>query len=194
MLDVGECQIAFNQFLFFNDIAALGRLILLCPFFNFYNNFKSNNMSEQKKSVENENAEMLQNGSTAVAIFDPVKGALPDLSNDMEVSPISDVSEYWTPESIGESKKVFFDCMSSELLIDEETGEERVLPAVIMWEQKEGKLFKISNSSSRLVGHFQRSNYNQGQPLLITYKGKQKNKNNQYQSDTWDVNKLFPKK
>lgn len=143
-------------------------------------------------TVEQDNAEVLIQETSQVAVFDPVKvNSLPDLNKDMQVSPVSDVSEYWTPEDKGEQKRVFFDCISTEDVEDTETGEIRTLPSVIMWEQVDGKLRKISNCSARLVGHFKRAMYNAGQPLLITYKGKEKNKNNQYSSDTWDVNKLY---
>lgn len=150
-------------------------------------------MSEVTVQEQNDQAlAELSNTSSELAVFDPTSGTIPDLGK-AEASPISDVSEYWTPEEIGETKRVFFDCMAIEDVEDPETGEVRKLPAVILWEQKDGELRKVSNSSARLVGHFNRSNYINGTPLQITYKGKERNKNNSYSSDTWDVHRLIIK-
>ena len=112
----------------------------------------------------------------------------------LEVSKVSDNSTYWSPETIGEFKLVFFDSLSTDTVVNQETGEEKLLPSVNMWEQKEDcELSRISNSSARLVGVFERMRYPQGTPLKITFEGKVKNKNNSYKSDSWSVNRLYPK-
>ena len=113
----------------------------------------------------------------------------------LEVSQVSDNSTYWSPETPGEFKLVFFDNLSMETVVNPSTGEEKVLPTANMWEQKEdGELCRISNSSARLVGVFERMHYEQGTPLKITFEGKIKNKNNAYQSDNWSVHRLYIKK
>ena len=112
----------------------------------------------------------------------------------LEVSKISDNSTYWSPETVGEFKLVFFDSLSTDTVVSQDTGEEKVLLSANMWEQKEdGELARISNSSARLVGVFERMRYVQGTPLKITFEGKIKNKNNSYQSDNWSVHRLYPK-
>ena len=84
--------------------------------------------------------------------------------------------------------------MTVETISDLESGEEKLLPTVHLWEQSDkGELSRVSNSSARLVGLFERMNYRQGTPLKITFAGKEKNKNNSYQSDSWDVRQLYPK-
>lgn len=142
--------------------------------------------NEAKANEEVQTSEVVQ--------FNPV-GNLPSLEKEMEASPISEVAEYWTPEEIGETKRVFFDCVQQVQQEDFETGEVKDMETVIMWEQdKDGNVAKITNSSARLVGSFKSSNFPHGQALQITYKGKKKNKNNSYSSDTWDIFKLYPKK
>ena len=112
----------------------------------------------------------------------------------LEVSKVSDNSTYCSPEEIGESKLVFFDTLTADTVVNPETGEEKILPTVNMYEQLEdGELSRISNSSARLVGVFERMSYIQGTPLKITFEGKVKNKNNSYRSDSWSVNRLYPK-
>ena len=129
-----------------------------------------------------------------VQIFNP--SSLKDLNlADLEVSQVSDNSRYWSPTEKGETKLVFFDSMTVESILDVETSEEKLLPTVHLWEQTpDRELSRISNSSARLVGLFERMNYLQGTPLKITFTGKEKNKNNSYQSDSWTVHQLHPKK
>lgn len=128
-----------------------------------------------------------------VQVFNPAN--LPKLNlADLEVSQVSDNSEYWSPTEVGETKLVFFDSMTIDKIQDNESGEEKILPTVHLWEQlPDGEVSKIANSSARLVGLFDRMNYKQGTPLKITFTGKEKNKNNSYQSDAWTVHRLFPK-
>ena len=150
--------------------------------------------------IAKENADVLENELGTDVQSAPTGGLAPfnpanvPVLEDLEESQFSEVSEYWTPEKKGETKLVFFETLAEEITADTETGEEKLLKTVIMWEQKDGVLSKISNASSRLYGHFERANYAPGQPLKIVYKGKSKNKNNSYSSDTWDVFKLYPKK
>jgi len=138
-------------------------------------------------------SKLLENEVTGLEIFNPsnLKGV--NLA-DLEVSQVSDNSAYWSPVEKGETKLVFFDSMTVETISDLESGEEKLLPTVHLWEQSDkGELSRVSNSSARLVGLFERMNYRQGTPLKITFAGKEKNKNNSYQSDSWDVRQLYPK-
>ena len=136
---------------------------------------------------------VVNNEETGLEIFNP--SSLKDLRlSDLEVSQVSDNSAYWSPVEKGEEKLVFFDSMTVETITDVESGEEKLLPTVHLWEQSDkGELSRVSNSSARLVGLFERMSYRQGTPLKITFMGKEKNKNNSYQSDSWDVRQLYPK-
>jgi len=139
-------------------------------------------------------SELTKTDNTAPVVFNPSSLKSLNLS-ELEVSQVSDNSKYWSPIEKGEEKRVFFDSMSVESISDVETGEEKLLPTVHLWEQTaDGEISRVSNSSARLVGLFERMNYRQGTPLKITFKGKEKNKNNAYQSDSWDVRQLHPKK
>ena len=138
-------------------------------------------------------SELTKQESKELEVFNP--SSLKGLKlADLEVSQVSDNSEYWSPIDKGETKLVVFDTMSVESITNVDTAEEKLLPTVHLLEQKkDGSLARISNSSARLVGLFERMNYKQGTPLKITYLGKERNKNNAFQSDSWEVKQLYPK-
>jgi len=139
-------------------------------------------MSEVTKVEANKLSEWNPNALSAIKL------------DKLAVSSISDNSEYWSPSEKGEVKLVFFESMSVEKVLNPDTGEEKLLPTVHLYEQdKNYNHVRLSNSSARLVGLFERMGYERGTPLQITYLGKEKNKNNAYQSDSWDVRQLFIK-
>lgn len=118
-----------------------------------------------------------------------LNGNLPDLSK-AEVSPFDLMGDYWTPETVGESKRVFFDKISSREVADEKTGEAFDLQCAYFIEVVNGEAKTITNGSRRLVGALEANKIQKGMPLLLTYKGKKKNSTNAYQSDSWSIKPL----
>jgi len=113
----------------------------------------------------------------------------PDLYKSAEPTGLDLAMEYWTPEVPGESKRVYF-LGFSDVKRQEESGEERELKVAIFAENRGGEYSMIQNGSSRLIGIIGDNAIAKKTPLEITYKGKKKNKTNQYSSDDWAVKLL----
>lgn len=120
---------------------------------------------------------------------------LPNLS-ESEIIPIDLMADYWTPEKIGECRRLFFDKLQMRKVQDMQTGAVIDLLCVYFVEKTEGDdgaVKTISNGSKRLVGIFEGGAYQRGTPFLITYLGKKKNKVNTFMSDQWSVKPLLIK-
>ena len=116
-------------------------------------------------------------------------GQLPDLS-EAQVAPLQINSEYWTPENVGESRRVFFKDLRVEQAVDQQSGEDIELTVLYLVEQIEsGKKRVVRQASKRLVGVFESyaGTITEGMPFEITYLGKKKNKINAFMSDNWSV-------
>jgi hypothetical protein len=144
------------------------------------------------KKVENN-----QVGSIEINIlqrFDLSK-ELPNLS-EAKVLPMDLLSEYWTPESPEEFKLCFYKEIKQVFYTDPITKDVVDLPCVVFIEQTaEGILKTIRNGSKRLVATIEDAvnsgKLAEGTPLKITFKGKEKNATNSFQSDRWSVNPLY---
>ncbi|EKT3963853.1 hypothetical protein NTJ20_001347 [Flavobacterium psychrophilum] len=119
---------------------------------------------------------------------------LPNLE-DAKVLPMDLSSEYWTPETPGESKLCFFQEIKLSTYTDVNTGETIDLPCVILLEQKNKVLKTIRNGSKRLVASIEdavsQGKVQQGSPLKIEFLGKEKNSTNANKSDRWSIKPLF---
>ena len=115
----------------------------------------------------------------------PVLADLTELTFDL-------MPNYWTPETPGETKLVFLLKIGMRDVIDQNTGEVLELECAHFIEQlADMSTVQISNASKRLVGALQSNNILPGTPLKITYKGKKKNKTNQFSSDNWSIKPLI---
>lgn len=122
-----------------------------------------------------------------------VLAKLPDLSK-AEVAPTELLGEYWTPEGIGETKRVFFAGFGTQNVIEQATGEERDLD-IVKFVEKQGDTFRtIRNGSARLVGAFTQfaKELKPGQPFEIVYLGKKKTNTGKF-ADSWSVRPLIIK-
>lgn len=142
------------------------------------------------KVLKNEEIAVTEPNSLPITVVDVTNGNLPDLGEAKEF-PLDLMSEYWTPDKPGESKRVFFDSIRNRNVLDQETGEVIELPCAFFYEKIGDDVKTISNGSKRLVGIFESGQINRGTPLLITYMGKKKNATNGRQSDTWSVKPLL---
>ena len=120
---------------------------------------------------------------------------LPDLSKANEL-PVDLSGNYWTPESPGETKRLFFvEIKPQKVLSANGTGELIDLDCAVFLEQTATGISTVTNGSRRLVGvlesYVDAGQIKQGTPLQITYNGKKKNKSNGFQSDNWSIKPLI---
>lgn len=123
----------------------------------------------------------------------PALNTLPDLEK-AEVAPTELLGEYWSPETVGESKRVFFAGFDTQNVLEQATGETRELN-IVKFVEKQGDEFRtIRNGSARLVGAFEQfaRDIKPGMPFLITYLGKQKTNTGKF-ADTWSVKPIIIK-
>lgn len=130
----------------------------------------------------------MENGIQA---FDIENGELPDLDQ-AEGLNIDLMDDYWSPDELGEEKKVFFQKIDTRKVLDQQTGEVIDLECVFLMEKdpKTGSYRTISNGSKRLVGALQANGVTKGMPLLITYKGKKKTQGGN-SCDNWSIRPLI---
>lgn len=127
--------------------------------------------------------------TSGLVLVDFSKGNLPDLSK-ADAFPFDLSSEYWSPSEQGESRRVYFDRIENQKVLDQKTGEIIDLECALFVEVVSGEAKSISNGSKRLVGALQAHGIQRGTPLLITFLGKKKNKSNTNFSDSWSVKLL----
>lgn len=92
---------------------------------------------------------------------------------------------YWTPENVGDTKRLYFVEIKSINQVIEETGELKSLNTAVFVDPVTKEV--IHQASSRLVGIFEREMPQPLTPFQITYKGKKKNSTNAFSSDYWEV-------
>lgn len=131
--------------------------------------------------------------NAAPAGFPALLKNLPNLDK-CEVEPIELVGDYWSPETAGEKKRVFFYDFSTQSVLDQATGEERDLTIVRFIEPNGGDYRLIRNGSARLVGQFEQMarSLNSGDAFEITYLGKKKTTTGK-QADAWSVKRIIVK-
>ena len=116
---------------------------------------------------------------------------MPNLS-EADVLPLDLSSEYWSPLNAGEAKRLLF--VKVEETIVQDVNDPSVLvnlPCAFFLEQASDGVKQIRNGSRRLVAALE--NLAQGTPLLVTYRGKIRNKTNSFSSDNWSVKPLILK-
>lgn len=132
---------------------------------------------------------MEKNVTAAPSEVSVFSGELPSLET-AQVAPISMTSEYWTPEKIGEKRRLYFFDMRVESTIDKQSGEDMELTVLYFVDDKKNV---IRQASRRLVGVFESriSTLRPGMAFEIEYLGKKKNATNSFQSDHWSVYELY---
>ena len=130
-------------------------------------------------------------GHQGLSVVDLGKGTIPDLSK-AATMPFDLMSDYWTPEKVGESKRVVFDTVRTRMVKDMQTGEPIELECAFFFERSpEGQVKTVCNGSKRLLGVIESYDIQRGAPMLITYMGKQKNRTNSFFSDIWSIKPLI---
>lgn len=109
-----------------------------------------------------------------------------------EAAPFDLMTDYWSPENKGESRRVLFDRIQTIQGVDPQSGEVIDLECAFFFYQEhaDGPIKQIRNGSKRLVGTIQSYNLQRLTPLLIKYQGKIRNKNNPNLSDNWSITPL----
>jgi hypothetical protein len=129
-----------------------------------------------------------QNNNVSFPTVDLTK-PLPSL-DDAQSVPFDLMADYWTPETPGESKRMFFDRIDVRGVKDMNSEDIIDLECAFFLENINGEVKSVSNGSKRLVGALQANNIKRGTPLLVTYLGKKTNKTNSFKSDSWSVKPL----
>jgi hypothetical protein len=107
-----------------------------------------------------------------------------------EVASCDLSQEYWTPNDVGEKRRMVFVEVTERTVLDQKTAEEILLPCVVFIQPINGESKTVVNGSKRLVAVFENNAMEPGTPVEITYKGKKKNRTNGNMSDDWSVVKL----
>lgn len=110
-----------------------------------------------------------------------------------EAAPFDLMGDYWSPEQIGESRRVLFDRIQTMDVVDQQSGELVELPCAYFFyqEKPDSPIKQIRNGSKRLVGALEMYKIQPRTPLLIKYLGKKRNKNNPNMSDNWSITPLI---
>jgi hypothetical protein len=114
-----------------------------------------------------------------------------------EIIPVEVGTEYFTPKNPGEQKRVIFDkILVVEMLVNRNNEMIPVaLETAFFFEVRpEHGIVRVANASKRLIGILQDAKVPSKTALLLTYQGKEKNKNNAYFSDRWSVMPLNVRK
>lgn len=120
---------------------------------------------------------------------------LPDLHSGVEL-PLDLASGYWTPEQVGESKKVFFEKVETIQVLSSFSNPPVIVDlehAFFVEQTEEGEFRSIRSASKVLVGIMTANKVRRGTPLKITYTGKRKNKSNAFDSSVWSVKPIIIK-
>ncbi|KOY85072.1 hypothetical protein AD998_01925 [bacterium 336/3] len=147
---------------------------------------------EQEK--ESQKTELQQVGSQFVTLEQIAKIA--QNLNDAEVIDVDLASDYWSPKTLLECKKLLFLVIQDREVNDINDPSKRVmLPTAFFIENVVGEggkttVKRVCNSSRKLLGLLADNNVQPNTPLLVTYLGKVKNKTNQFDSETWSVKHL----
>jgi hypothetical protein len=130
--------------------------------------------------------------------------AIPDM-DDMEAAPLDLSSEYWAPESQGETRKLLFSHFDTSLVPDKygkgnarhigDDGEEPMIPleSAFFFSRKGEQITLVRQASKVLLTTLKNIGVTQGTMLQIVYKGKKKLANGNT-GDDWSVFPLVPKK
>lgn len=126
---------------------------------------------------------------------DLTSGNLPNLE-DAKIFPLSLGGEYWTPQEVGETKRVFFfEVKEAKLMSFDGKGLIDLECAYFLEQDKDLNTNTIYNGSRVLVGIIEScvesGLVQKGTPLEIRYEGKKKNKSNGNFSDRWSVKPLI---
>lgn len=113
---------------------------------------------------------------------------LPSLEDAIPI-PIDLVDQYWTPETVGETKRMFFHRTEIREVPSVNNPEvlETVRFAMFIEVGKDNKKRSVCSAAARLVSFMHNRKIKQFTPFQITYKGKVNNKNNGFQSDSFEI-------
>jgi hypothetical protein len=117
---------------------------------------------------------------------------------DSDAMAIELSSTYWSPDKDGDQFRGFYQGIEPATYEDRKTGEVIDLPCALFLTQLDGgDVATIRNGSKRLVAALEdavdRGRIGIGSPILVTFRGKKRNKRNEYSSDTWSIKPLVVK-
>lgn len=120
---------------------------------------------------------------------------VPNLDDDYEVASVDLNSEYWTPESEGESRRMIFMQITKQTVPDHNDPEvtREVDCAVFIEPGESGNHKTVVSGSARLVAAFDNHGIKSGTPVQVTFKGEKQNRTNSKKSFSWDIRTLAKK-
>lgn len=149
--------------------------------------------NQNEKAVEQaarETAVTTTGGDFGLTVVDLSIDGFPDMENAF-TAPIDLMADYWTPEKIGETKRLLFDRIGNRTVLDQKSEAQIELECAFFYEKVEGQINSVSNGSKRLVGAMQSLRIARGTILEIKYLGKKKNSTNSNMSDSWSIKPLI---
>lgn len=118
---------------------------------------------------------------------------LEDLT-EYEVSSISLVPEYWTPEEVGEFRNLYYYGVELQPVADFNDPDKTVeLECVVFADVSTGAPRAVVNGSKRLVACFRNLALATETPVKVIYIGRKKNRQNNNESDHWDIHLIARK-
>lgn len=130
--------------------------------------------------------------------------AIPDLDS-MEAAPLDLSSEYWAPETPGETRNLLFSHFDTSMVPDKygkgnarhinDEGDEPMvaLESAFFFSRKGDQITLVRQASKVLLTTLRNIGVSQGTMLRVVYKGKKKLSNGNT-GDDWSVFPLVPKK
>jgi len=124
-----------------------------------------------------------------------IKSSIIDISkpfnlDNAQETPFDLMTDYWTPQNSGETKRVVFAKIGNRQVQDSKTGEVIELECAFFLEPVDGNVKMISNGSRRLVGAMSEPSIVPGMAFIISYKGKKRFRNGNT-GDDWSVKPLI---
>jgi hypothetical protein len=141
---------------------------------------------------------------SVVNIADGGFDAIPDLDK-MEAAPLDLSSEYWAPESPGETRNLLFSHFDTSLVPDKygkgnarhigDEGDEPMIPleSAFFFSRKGDQITLVRQASKVLLTTLKNIGVTQGTMIRVVYKGKKKLSNGNT-GDDWSVFPLVAKK
>jgi hypothetical protein len=136
-----------------------------------------------------------RNGDSIMTVID-MEAEMPDMDADVERVPLDLASEYWTPETSGEARRLIFSHIATSQVPDKYgpskgvNGEMVELETAHFFQKVGSEIKSVRQASKVLLGSLKSHNIQMGTLLEIVYTGKKK-LNNGNTGDSWAI---FPLK
>ena len=122
--------------------------------------------------------------------FTDLEDDLPDLESAEELD-IDLNDSYWSPDEVGESKRLFFSHIAPRKVLNPNGGGLAEIDCAHFIEVVDGEKVTVVTGGKRLVGAMEKHGVTQGMAFQITYIGEIKNMTNDFDSYNWSIRPLI---